>query len=130
MMSEEKEDGLERKCPQGCNGGTHNEQMKNVATATADIAGNAVHELSPVGAIDNIYSGIRDGAYGQVALGVAEIDPWGKLATKAIKGLAKVPKSNPVPDKLVRVFPGDVRTTTLGAPGADDVFVTTADDIA
>jgi Novel toxin 10 len=49
--------------------------------------------------------------------------------TEAITGAGR-PVSNPVPDKLVRVIPGDVRATTLGAPGADDVFVTTADDIA
>jgi hypothetical protein len=38
--------------------------------------------------------------------------------------------SNPVPDRLARVIPGDVNPTTLGRPGSVDVFVTAADDIA
>ena len=41
--------------------------------------------------------------------------------------------SNPVPDRLARVVSADDvpgTPSTLGAPGADDVFVTAADDIA
>jgi len=37
--------------------------------------------------------------------------------------------ANPVPDRLARVIAGDGNFTTLGAPTADDVFVTAADDI-
>jgi len=36
---------------------------------------------------------------------------------------------NPVPNRLARVVPADIKNTTLGAPGAADVFVTAARDI-
>jgi RHS repeat-associated protein len=38
--------------------------------------------------------------------------------------------NNPVPKTIARVIAGDVTPTTLGRPGATDVFVTAADDIA
>jgi len=38
--------------------------------------------------------------------------------------------TNAVPSRLARVVPGNVSSKTLGAPGAKDVFVTAADDIA
>jgi len=38
--------------------------------------------------------------------------------------------NNPVPKTLARVVAGERNLTTLGAPGADDVFVTAAEDIA
>jgi RHS repeat-associated protein len=38
--------------------------------------------------------------------------------------------NNPVPDILARVIPGNGVRTTLGRPGAPDVFATAADDIA
>jgi hypothetical protein len=38
--------------------------------------------------------------------------------------------TNPVPQRLARVVRADINSKTLGAPYADDVFVTAADDIA
>lgn len=38
--------------------------------------------------------------------------------------------ANAVPARLARVVPADINSTTLGAPGSADVFVTAADDIA
>jgi RHS repeat-associated protein len=38
--------------------------------------------------------------------------------------------SNPIPERLARVIPGNVVPTMLGRPGSADVFVTAADDIA
>jgi RHS repeat-associated protein len=38
--------------------------------------------------------------------------------------------SNPVPSTLARVIPDGIDANSLGAPGARDVFVTAADDIA
>ena len=38
--------------------------------------------------------------------------------------------ANPVSDTLARVVPGDVDASTLGAPGASDVFVTNASEIS
>ena len=37
--------------------------------------------------------------------------------------------ANPVSGTLARVIPGDVEATSLGAPGAEDVFVTNASEI-
>ena len=37
---------------------------------------------------------------------------------------------NPVPSMMARVIPEGIPATTLGRPGAADVFVTAADDIA
>ena len=37
--------------------------------------------------------------------------------------------NNPLPKKVARVVPENVNAKTLGRPGADDVFVTAADDI-
>jgi hypothetical protein len=38
--------------------------------------------------------------------------------------------ANPVPSTLARIIPGHLPATSLGRPGALDVFVTGADDIA
>jgi len=38
--------------------------------------------------------------------------------------------NNPIPTTMARVIPTGRNPTTLGRPGADDVFVTAADDIA
>ena len=92
------DDWGDEKNPPANTGRSYSEQMTDVGTATADIASNAAYELSPAGAIDNIYSGIRDGNYGQVALGVAEVAPWGKLASKLMKGAA--PSMGSVDDLL------------------------------
>jgi len=44
--------------------------------------------------------------------------------------LAAKSVANPVPSTMVRVIPEGIPATTLGRPGAADVFVTAADDIA
>jgi RHS repeat-associated protein len=38
--------------------------------------------------------------------------------------------SNPIPEQLARIIPGEGNFTTLGPPAISDVFVTAADDIA
>lgn len=62
-----------------------------------------------------------------VGIGVAT----GGAAT-IFRGAAQVAKgvANEVPSTLARVVPGNRTLTTLGRPGAEDVFVTAADDIA
>lgn len=45
-------------------------------------------------------------------------------------GLAAKGVTNAVPGRLARVIPANISSKTLGAPGAADVFVTAADDIA
>ena len=49
-----------------------------------------------------------------------------------LKGKLSTPKSvsNPVPDRMARVIPGEGPYPKLGPPGRSDVFVTAADDIA
>ncbi len=61
----------------------------------------------------------------------------GMLAVSAVEGaVSSLSRStsagvnNPVPSTLARVVPGHINSGTLGAPGASDVFVTAADDIA
>lgn len=46
-------------------------------------------------------------------------------ATSGGRGGAFAPR-NPVPRTLARVVPANIRSSTLGAPGATDVFVTDA----
>ncbi|MCH7480810.1 MAG: hypothetical protein IIC79_05395 [Chloroflexi bacterium] len=42
----------------------------------------------------------------------------------------KMSITNPVPSRLARIIPArHLKSPTIGAPGADDVFVTAADDI-
>lgn len=49
------------------------------------------------------------------------------LASKAAG--AAVAVNNPIPSSLARVIPGEITPTTLGRAGAQDVFVTAAEDI-
>jgi RHS repeat-associated protein len=51
------------------------------------------------------------------------------LARRAIPCAAKA-VANPIPSTMARVIPEGIPATTLGRPGAADVFVTAADDIA
>ena len=55
--------------------------------------------------------------------------PWLRQWTV---GFAVAPEgiANPVPSTMARVIPNGVPATTLGRPGATDVFVTGASDIA
>lgn len=55
----------------------------------------------------------------------------GKAFAEGFKqGMAAKSVANPVPSTLARVIPEGIPATTLGKPGAVDVFVTAADDIA
>lgn len=51
------------------------------------------------------------------------------LANSAVKKAIEKAVTNPVPGKVARVIPANIESKTLGAPGADDVFVTAAKDI-
>jgi RHS repeat-associated protein len=53
-----------------------------------------------------------------------------KGATSVCEGNAARGVTNPIPGRLARVIPGEGPFTTLGRPGAPDVFVTAAEDIA
>jgi hypothetical protein len=52
-------------------------------------------------------------------------------ASDLYKAADNLPISNPVPKRMARVFDAELlgSASTLGAPWADDVFVTAADDI-
>jgi RHS repeat-associated protein len=65
------------------------------------------------------------------AFGVGEL-VGGAAGAGVIGGTAGAARgiTNPIPSRLARVIPGDLKPTTLGRPGAGDVFVTAADDIA
>lgn len=52
------------------------------------------------------------------------------FAAKDLGGVAAKGIANPVPSTMARVIPNGVPATTLGRPGASDVFVTGASDIA
>jgi Novel toxin 10 len=45
------------------------------------------------------------------------------------RGNAGMGLTNPIPNRLARVIPANINSSTLGAPGAADVFVTAAEDI-
>jgi hypothetical protein len=51
-------------------------------------------------------------------------------AALGVFGVARSVVTNAVPNVLARVIPGEATRSTLGAPGAADVFVTAASDIA
>jgi Novel toxin 10 len=65
---------------------------------------------------------------GLVILGGGPEDPAGDAA--AVLELEAAEAASPVPSTLARVIPGGIPATTLGAPGAVDVFMTTSDAIA
>jgi hypothetical protein len=54
----------------------------------------------------------------------------GGIFVNFAKFLAAKTVANPVPSTMARVIPEGIPATTLGRPGAADVFVTAADDIA
>jgi len=56
------------------------------------------------------------------AMSMVSIRDESSLATRGV--------TNPIPSRLARVIPGNVKPTTLGRPGSGDAFVTAADDIA
>jgi RHS repeat-associated protein len=64
------------------------QDIRDALAAGGGMTGALVYELSPAGAISNIYTGLWDGNYKQAALGVAEITPWGKVAGKIISKAA------------------------------------------
>jgi len=67
------------------------------------------------------------GAFGR--LGTLSRDAF-RATSKGMETVAAKKIANEVPSTLARVIPGERAVTTLGRPGAQDVFVTAADDIA
>ena len=63
-------------------------EVGNAAKEGAGLLGKIAYEVSPLGAADNIYHGYQEGNYWKVAIGVAEITPWGKVAGKIISKAA------------------------------------------
>jgi hypothetical protein len=61
---------------------------------------------------------------------VVEITREWERSFQSLPPVAPNSIANPVPSTLARVIPEGVPATTLGRPGAADVFVTAADDIA
>lgn len=66
-------------------------------------------------------------AFGRAAFEVAGAVA-GAGTARALRAVKTV--ANPVPSTMARVIPEGIPATTLGRPGAADVFVTAADDIA
>ena len=87
---------------------------------TADPCAGGACGAHGIGLIDIPFI-LVGGAIGKYVLG--------PLAGR-VSGLLGRAVSNPIPSRLARVIPGNVKPGTLGPPGADDVFVTAADDIA
>lgn len=82
----------------------------------------------------DIYEGLYLAAIDVLLLAVDGPLPIGdglaaaSTGSKAVGSINRV--ANPVPSTMARVIPNGVPATTLGRPGAVDVFVTAADDIA
>lgn len=73
-----------------------------------------------------------DNAYDSAAMLVPGLPGGAGLLGKADDAVAVAAKTiaNPVPSTMARVIPEGIPATTIGPPGAADVFVTAADDIA
>ena len=80
----------------------------------------AIELLGPIGDTGRLGKSLVKGVVGAT-----------KVIGKSAKGGAKigVQLSNPEPLRLARVISGNVNVTSLGRPGASDVYVTAADDI-
>ncbi|MGH8480804.1 MAG: RHS repeat domain-containing protein, partial [Gammaproteobacteria bacterium] len=96
--------------------------VPSVALGTASLSENIANGNWGSAAVDAV------GIIGDVA-GIATpgIPGGAGLAIRAARGAAV---TNPIPDTLARVIPGQRSFPTLGPPGKSDVFVTAADDIA
>ncbi|MFC3197287.1 polymorphic toxin type 10 domain-containing protein [Parapedobacter deserti] len=110
---------------------------KNTGNALASL-GNAVFgegTFTEKKSYDPVTDGFMDEAAATAAGGLAGAGV-GKVVSKAAPVVANWFSRgangvrNPVPSRLARVVPAEVNSGTLGAPGATDVFVTAADDIA
>ncbi len=116
----------------------------DIAQTALDMVG-----LVPVvGEAADVINGIiyfAQGDYVNGGLSLLSAIPLIGWAGSALKGANKANKAyessraamrtargvtNAVPGRLARVVPGNISSKTLGAPGAKDVFVTAADDIA
>lgn len=71
----------------------------------------------------------RGEAAAGIVLSAAPV-PLGVGAKAIARRLAAKTIANPVPSTMARVIPDGIPAMTLGRPGAADVFVTAADDIA
>jgi RHS repeat-associated protein len=73
---------------------------------------------------------------GEFSGGVGIFAGWAAAATGGAQGLLRAAEAgriaNPIPRRIARVVPADLvdSLVTLGPPGAEDVFVTAAKDIA
>ncbi len=101
--------------------GTNSMQAANAVVTSVEkgandlVNGNGVQRGNVIG---NIVGGIIGGK-------------GTTTATNAVKTAVKTTSiANKVPKTLARVVPGDIQSSTLGAPGASDVFVTAASDIS
>lgn len=103
-------------------------------SASPVILGQSHHtSISETYAYDKIESSIgvevdRTGRLSRV-LSVKEVRPDCEVLGDVVRVAARG-EMNPVPSRLARVIPANVSSKTLGAPGAADVFITAADDIA
>lgn len=111
--------------------------VSNVVTAIAHPIDTAVAVKDAVVETTNATLSGDPNAIGQVtgtivsAIVTAGV---GKAATSLVRGARAVETTaavaNPVSNTLARVVPAGVRTTTLGPPGAADVFVTNAAEVS
>jgi len=113
--------GLEP-CPEVTNTSTCVEGSSGSGQLTLDYI-SAIY----IGLIRSAVSQIRENPL--VLIGPPEIAP---IQSESAFGrlLAGVAITNPIPRTLARVVPGGIVPTTLARPGARDVFVTAAEDIA
>ena len=127
--------------------------LANTVTGTIDAISNPVQTLSAMGdlasplpnstkikaaigvsnSVDTVINGdgIDRGTVVGEVIGAVVGAKGANLALKGASAALKGTKvANAVPSILARVVPADVKTTTLGAPNASDVFVTAAKDIS
>jgi hypothetical protein len=81
------------------------EKDLNIVTAVTGVAGAAVRAVGSLVETANVASNVQ-----LIAVGANNL-------------------ANPVSSTLARVVPGNINPTTLGAPGAIDVFVTNASEL-
>jgi RHS repeat-associated protein len=111
------------------------EPCPEVTNTSTCVEGNAGSGQLTLDYISAIYVGLIRSAISQirdnplVLIGPPELAP---LQSESAFGrlLAGATITNPLPRTLARVVPGGIVPTTLARPGARDVFVTAAEDIA
>ncbi|MEQ9110675.1 MAG: polymorphic toxin type 10 domain-containing protein [Rhodospirillaceae bacterium] len=116
-------DPLTYKDPGGTNGCLMDACANALNNGNAEAALGLVADFTPVvGDAKGVVEAIADpSAINILAAGVGLIPVVGDVAGKALKGIA-----NNVPETFARVVPDNIQPSSLGPPGADDVFVTDA----